>query len=325
MKRIVVLLLAVVFMCTPAMAGDQPEYDTVGCDANNFFNTFVNDIVCGVNNNGQVLINEYSDFTDDCDNPLIIAGVPYCNLVGASGFWEYFDSNANQPADDFCFAGWGYLDPPDLQAGQYQSRLATAFNEYWFEWQIVLQKKPQTDLDLNIIDCVAKPNAWTLFGNSPFDGAEQTGRYSGFQSPGTFWLEGGNPKISVWALPGPNAPAAFKQAGAFFIDARNHPGLQTASLNGALYTSKALWDEAIVLIMPETGATNMETETQFRLRSGDRIKVRVDVPEMSTADIRYGQDNVSIKYIAIHGSEYVDTPSLAVPGEQIFCGNCSHN
>lgn len=316
MKKLIVTLIAVVFMCTPALAGDQPEYDVVGCDATSFFNDLAMDIVCNNNFKAAQKINEFSDFTDDCDNPVLVdyLGAPalLCNpLYGATGFWEYFKTNANQPVVDLCFDN-GYL-----------SHLATAFNEYWFEWQIVLQKKPQTDLDLNIIDCVVKPNASTLFGSSPFDGAEQTGRYSGFFSPGTFWLQNSNPRVTVWAVPGPNAPAAFQAAGPVLIDARTHPGLLVASLDQALYTSKALWDESIVLVMPETGVLNAAGVAQYRLRSGDRIKVRVDVPEASTADIRYGQDNVSIKYIAIHGTEYVDVLSPTVPDEIVACGPCA--
>ena len=315
-KRIAATIIALALMCAPALAGDQPEFDTVGCDSTNFFNTLANDIVSLNNSNGDVLINDYSDFTDDCDSPVLIdtAMGPQllCNpLFGATGFWEYFKTNANQAADDLCFSGY--------EKGDYQSHLATAFNEYWFEWQMVLQKKPQTDLNLNIVDCVVKPNASTLFGASPYEGAEQTGRYSGFMSPGTFWFVNGNPKITVWAVPGPNAPEAFKAAGPVLMDARTIPGLETRLLSEALYTSKGLWDESIVIIMPETGVNNANGDAQFRLRSGDRIKVRVDIPEMSTADIRYGKDNVSVRYIAIHGTEYVDTVSATVPNEMIFC------
>ena len=320
-KTITAVILAVTLTWTSALAGDQPEFDTVGCDSTNFFNTLANDIVSLNNSNGNVLINDYSDFTDDCDAPVIVdtAMGPQmlCNpLFGATGFWEYFKTNANQAVDDLCFSGYRELK---RQGSEYQSHLATAFNEYWFEWQMVLQKKPQTDLNLNIVDCVVKPNASTLFGSSPYDGAEQTGRFSGFMSPGTFWFMGGNPRITVWAIPGPNAPEAFKVSGPVLMDARTIPGLETKLLDEALYTSKGLWDESIVIIMPETGVNNANGNAQFRLRSGDRIKVRVDIPEMSTADIRYGQDNVSVRYIAIHGTEYVDTESATVTNEAIFC------
>ena len=62
-KKILVLIVAMALMCTPAFAGEQPEYDNVGCDANAFFNDYVKLLVC-LNNN---YVNLRSDFTDDAD------------------------------------------------------------------------------------------------------------------------------------------------------------------------------------------------------------------------------------------------------------------
>jgi hypothetical protein len=56
--------------------------------------------------------------------------------------------------------------------------------------------------------------------------------------------------------------------------------------------------------MPETGTTNALGQTMYNLKQGDRIKVTIQIPGNNTADIRYGQDNVILKYIGIVGTWY---------------------
>ena len=331
-KKILVMFVALAFMCTPVFAGDQPEYDVVGCDATNFLNDFAMNLVCNKNIKTPDKINEYSDFTDDCDLPVLMNmdGITrsLCDEVyGAECFWEYFETNANMLGPDPCFPG-------------YNSHLATAFNSYFFEWQIVLQKKPQTDLDISIRDCVLKFNSFTLFGTNPLEGAEQTGRISMFGMPGSFWLLNANPRISVIALPGPNAPEFCSgciftpsppfgpkcPGGWFWMDARSLPGLEPVGMDDVLYTSKGLWEESIVLRMPETGDPSMvggRCNIQTRLRSGDRLRIHVEFTEENTANVNYGKDNISVKYVAIHGTEFLDTENNNNMDEgNTYCGEC---
>ena len=275
-RKILFLLVAAVFLATPAFAGDQPEFDAVGCDATNYFNDIVKAIVVlgNVNFDGR-LINYYSDFLD-----------------------ESFTQNAGQPKASICFPG-------------YVDALVDAWNSARFKWEIVLQKKPQTDLDLNIRDCVVKHNSFTPFGTGPFEGAEQTGRYT-MPWGEVFWVLDANPRVTAKALRGPYYTAGFP-VGGFYLDARTTPGLTTVALVDALYTSKGVWEESVVVVMPETGVVNQSGETQYRLKQGDIIEVTIDVPGNNTADIRYGADNVTIKYIGIHGTEYLD---------DVLCGTC---
>lgn len=88
------------------------------------------------------------------------------------------------------------------------------------------------------------------------------------------------------------------------MDARQIPGLGLLCLDNALYTSKALWEEGIVMVMPETGVTNSCGETMFNLKQGDAIVVSVSVPGNNTCDIYYGPDNVVLKYIGIVGTYF---------------------
>ena len=59
LKKLTLIMLAMVFMTVPALAGNIPEFDTVGDDSANVFNDAIKAQV--VRNNP---INLDSDFTD---------------------------------------------------------------------------------------------------------------------------------------------------------------------------------------------------------------------------------------------------------------------
>jgi len=87
------------------------------------------------------------------------------------------------------------------------------------------------------------------------------------------------------------------------MDARTLPGLTPVAMDQQLYTSKALWAEGIVLVMPETGVQNQSGQSMYALKQGDVIQVQIAIPPQPT-DIRYGADNVILKYIGIVGTDY---------------------
>lgn len=284
LKRFLVITAAVALMCSPSFAGDQPEFDTVGCDATNYFNDLVDDLVTEGNlYYDGTKINEYSDFTGlfdpkDLDN------------------MEYFRQTAGAlKADNVCFPG-------------YMNALVDAWNSAEFTWKIVLQKKPQSDLDINIRDCVVKHNSFTIFGASSGEGAEQTGRFTWPWGEVDFWRDS-NPMITVEALPGQYSTIGFDLPQ--LLVGLMTPSLEPIALSRAYYTSKAVWEESIVAVMPETGdPLTVASGPGFRLKAGDMIKVYIEVPGTNTADIRYGQDNVTVKYVGIHGTEYINDIDL---------------
>jgi len=71
-----------------------------------------------------------------------------------------------------------------------------------------------------------------------------------------------------------------------------------------LYTSKGIWSEGIVVVLPETGKTSTSGQTMYNLKQGDRICVKVTIPYNNSCDVRYGQDSVIVKYIGIIGTWY---------------------
>ncbi len=263
-KKLALLVLFVAFVSAPALAGNIPEFDAVGDDSANFFNDFIKQMV--VDNNidpNGTQINLFSNF------PV-----------------EFFNTSAAGPFVSACFPGYS-----DYKAGPWFP------NDYF--WRIVLQMAPETDLDLNIRDCVLKENQRNIWFY-----AQQTGRWR--QSNGKLvFAKNKNPRISVQAVPGPNQPAG---AAPFYMDARKMPGLGLTALLQKLYTSKALWEEGIVMKLPEPGTFNQLGQPVFVLREGDIMDVTIDVPWNNPVDIYYGADNVVIKYVGIIGLSILGNP-----------------
>jgi hypothetical protein len=276
LKKLALITLAMVFMTTPALAGNIPEFDTVGNDAGNVFNDAIKEEVVKINP-----INLDSDFTD-----VFIINDPVVPRNGGRYPAEFFDTTAAALRDDPCF---GFLD--------YLSSKAGPWFRNQFQWRIVLQMAPETDLDLNIRDCVLKENQRDIWFY-----AQQTGRYRKTNGQLVFEKQA-NPRIAVTAI------AGFKnivpQGTLFEMDAREMPGLDLECLDGDLYTSKAVWEEGLVLKMPNPGDFNLCGNPTFPLREGDLIYTVVRVPFNNPVDIWYGPDNISIKYVGIIGLELV--------------------
>jgi hypothetical protein len=278
--KTIMLVIVMGMFVSAAWAGNIPEYDAVGCDNCNVFamgNFLQFQQVVWKNYGPDGPINFYSDFYD-----------------------EYFRQTAGQLFPDPCFGCSREVEGMYLQV---ESALTDAWNEAVYEWQIVLQMKPESDINLNIYDCVLKHNSFTPWGDFPYieAGAEQTGRYRADWGQ-LFFVPSANPLVTVTAYPGPYATPGFSEP--MILDARTLPTLELTPMDGKLYTSKALWDEDIVLALPQTGVPNMSSQMGYNLKQGDKIKVTIEIPYNNTADIRYGPDNVILKYIGITGTWY---------------------
>ena len=92
------------------------------------------------------------------------------------------------------------------------------------------------------------------------------------------------------------------------LDARTMPLLGLVALDQVLYTSKAHWEEGLVVKLPQNGDVNTSGQTEYNLKQGDKIFVRVDVPFNNSVDIAYGPSNVIVKYVGVIGTEYFGDP-----------------
>ena len=263
--KLIALVVAGLFIAVPAWAGNIPEFDAVGCDAANYFAR------ANAAQYGQVIANNVG-----YNGPI--------NYYSVFPSYEFFRNTAGQLFPDPCFP-------------EYLSAMTDAWNEAVYEWLIVLQMKPESDINVNIYDCVLKHNTFDVW-----EGAEQTGRYRAPWGQ-LFFVPTANPIMTVQAYPGPYATPGFPYTG-ITLDARVLPGLDLVAMDQQLYTSKALWSEGLVMALPQTGNTNASGQAEYNLKQGDRIYVKVEIPGNNTVDLFYGQDNVILKYIGIVGTWY---------------------
>ena len=276
LTKMIMVVLTAMLIAVPAFAGTCPEYDAVGCDADNYFADYISgllEMVCQ-NNFGFVPaiagwgpINEYSDF-------------PFSLVLGWGEKFVPFGPFFLDP----CFPGYWSVIPSPL-----------------YKWWIVLQMQPESDINVNIYGCVLRHNELDIWTQ-----AQQTGRYrTCFAEP--IFDPTDNPTITVKAIKGP-----YNSFTTFIMDARKLPGLDTVAVKDKLYTSKALFDEGIVLVMPRTGDVNQSGQMMKALKQGDMIKVEIEIPLTDAYDIRYGQDSVILKYIGMVGNYMTDKK----------CGDC---
>jgi hypothetical protein len=285
-RKILAVVAALMLGVTVAWAGNIPEFDAVGCDAYNIFaagnhTQYYPVIIHNIGPYGP--INWYSDFLDKVKFPKN---------------FELFTNTAGQLFPDPCFSTW-YHEDGGWCSKPYLSALTDAYNEAIYAWWITLQMKPESDINLNIYDCVLKHNEFCVW-----DSAEQTGRYRADWGQ-LFFVPTANPTVTAEAYPGPFATPNF--VAPFIMDARTLPGLKIVALKDALYSTKAQWSEGILMALPETGKNNASGQTVYNLKQGDQIRVTIKIPPNNTADVRYGPDNVILKYIGIIGTWYYGT------------------
>jgi hypothetical protein len=273
-KFLPVLLLVGMFLASSAWAGNYPEFDAVGVDSANFFAKnniaykMVTDYFKAHPVDGKYSLEDLSNFNGSVN--AIYAALP-----------EKFSASAGTAFTDPCW-------------GQFKSVLTTVQRDGSYNWWIVLQMQPESDIDLNIYDCVLK---WQGSENGGLWGnAEQTGRWRAEWGK-LYFSPCANPDLTVVAYPGPYAVASFTEKQ--YLDARKTPGLWKTTLDEVWYTSKAHWDESIVIALPETGCYNDRGSAGFQLVQGDIINVKIQVPTTNTADIYYGADSVVLKYIGM--------------------------
>jgi len=273
-KLFPVLLLVGMFMASSAWAGNYPEFDAVGVDSANFF---------AKNNIAYKMVSDYFK-SHPVDGKYSLEDLSNFNASVNAIYAQY-------PEKFSASAGVAYTDPC---WGQFKSVLTTVQRDGTYNWWIVLQMQPESDIDLNIYDCVLK---WQGAENGGLWGnAEQTGRWRAEWGK-LYFSPCANPDITVMAYPGPYAVASFTKAQ--YLDARKTPGLWKTTLDEAWYTSKAHWDESIVIALPETGCWNDNGDAGYQLVQGDIINVKIQVPTTNTADIYYGSDSVVLKYIGM--------------------------
>jgi hypothetical protein len=308
-------MIAAVFMAAPALAGNNPDFDAVAEDACNFFAS--QNIITQVLIDGNLVLaglklNYMSNWCDgywtraevfqDIERLFLAAGCP-ANALPFVGTDSAKNSDMNP--HEFFYTSVSDVASPSTCFPGYFSMRALWFNTYFYAWKIVLQKKPETDLQIKIVDCVLKHQGDDLF----FD-AEETGWYN---DPQFGRLDTGvRPTVTAIAYPGPNRSLGFNAP--FILTGIAQPGGGPVRLCKIPYTSKGPFEEAILVAMPVAGGAG----GQFPLHAGDEILVIVFVQNLPN-DLEYGQDNVRIEYVGYVGSEFWNGAQVAAYNE--VCGD----
>jgi len=311
------VLLAVLFMVAPAMAGEDPYIAIVGTDC-----------VIGTTNGVQT--------TRPCPAGVISNANPwYFSLK-----YQQFMYNENDPNDFAIPVSFGTTFPAKNQftrvgsAGTEMYRSQTANNQKevcvavdspvtnpnsktpasnagFYEWYINLPKKPSGEINI-VIQCgVLKPNALAFFpGTNPPAielCAAETGERIGAGQCVRQEVDAGVspvnqlalPKITAIAYPGAyNVPftpfklTAFKNPSTYVLGFDASGAMTDGSTSQVLDGSssarvllKACMDKTVVTKLPVTGQINSAGETETDLEAGDTIYVRMDVPRQNTVDI----------------------------------------
>jgi hypothetical protein len=276
------LLIGVMLVCLKAVvfAGGVPEFDSVGDDTSNYFENSIIERVTAEN-----YWNQASDFITTSFLGTVMENDSGISVKGM----EYFNPPV-QITEDTCF--------PEYVSAYTQWRRPAEY-----EWQIVLQMDPQSDIDIHITECILKQGSQTAFGLKPWEGSDQTGRYQ-LTNGTSFFITGANPSITVEAKPGPNAVFGFNTP--FFLTSRASGGLIASPLKGLNYSAIAIWETNLVARMPEFLVNAPDHGLEYPLSAGDTLNIKIHIPFNNCVDVRYGEDNVTIRYIGTNNTIFTN-------------------
>ena len=343
MKWLLALILAVV-MVTPAFAGEDPYIAIVGTDC----------VALDTNYYGQSCTSGFLSFADpfyfspkyrqfmynEYASPFYIptafSSFPpvnqYTRAVGTGT--EQFRPQTLNSIDEVCFKGQDSVIPTDTQPVRLpglKSAKTPAGNAGFYEWFILLPKKPDGEINI-VIQCgVVKPNAVAAWGRQAIElCAAETGERIGVGNcvreevdPGTSpVIQTALPKITAIAYPGaynvafaPFHLTAFKNPSSYTLTFDAASGAISNTSNSRLLIAiapgttnsqvldgstnarvllKACMDKTVITKLPVTGQVNALGETENDLEPGDMIYVRMDVPRQNSVDIYCHQQSTKI-------------------------------
>jgi hypothetical protein len=281
-----ITFLALLFMISPALAGEDPYVAVIGNDlsANSFYFSpkylqwAYDQTIFGVPTSGEYFLAKL---------PIIQPEVCDTNGTGTGPF--------------------GSL-PPFQFRGLANSRVSQG-NSGWYYWYIRLPKKPVGEINL-VIQCgILKPDTFAryAFGAVNICAAETGERIlEGGTCAHEFVPPGVNPivpaalpRITAAAFPGP-----YNEFNPFYLTAYKNPGTYTIAfdptskalsndsvtqvLDGSTSTRimlKACMDKTIVVKIPVAGQLNQRNQQEADLVEGDVIGLLMNITDSNTVDI----------------------------------------
>jgi len=314
------VMVALLFMVAPAMAGEDPYIAIVGtdCVANT---TNAAKQVCNVGflsfadpfyfspKHQQFM---YDELLPPFDIPTTFGTFPPVNQytrVGGTGTEQFRSQTLNNQAEVCDTTGTGVA--PNFVDRGLRNAVTPAGNAGFYEWFIRLPKKPSGEINL-VLQCgVLKPNAFAAYKYGSIElCAAETGERVGFGTcvrqevdPGVNPLNiTALPMVTAIAYPGPYADPAFTAP--FNLTAFKNPSSYTLAFDpvtqamsnnvnsqildgstNARILLKACMDKTVVAKLPVTGQINALGQTEYDLEAGDLIYVKVQVPRYNSVDV----------------------------------------
>ncbi|MDR3555283.1 MAG: fibronectin type III domain-containing protein [Syntrophobacteraceae bacterium] len=316
--------IAVTFV--PAIA---PEFDAVGLDSANIF---IDNVLAGIvyhERSSGTNLEDDSNFigysSGTIFNPtMTINGISYTGgavETGVSGLLPFGKLPAScgsalpcQPAEFFTVSNTNaqtVTDPcftfNENAVGStchfpYRSVRPLGNQATIYRWRIVLQKKPASDIVVKIEDCVLTETpgcATGIFSTPGETGFSNVGPYLLFWQPML-------PTITAVAIPGPNASLGFNCIQQLYARTQPNYTCSLSPLCDMPFVSKALFDEEIMVAMPQTTSSPFPVGNfapGYTLTGGDMIDISIGIPENTPNDYYFGSDNVLLEYIGMSGTE----------------------
>ena len=302
--------VAVLFMVTPAMAGEDPYIGIVGVDQSSHISFYFSP------NEEQFLFDTLA-----WGIPQRFGSFPPLSQYTRAGEEgsEQFRSQTLNNQPEVCHVAT--VDDTVLLYDDFRtlfSALTRAGNSGFYEWFIRLPKKPSGEINI-VLQCgVLKPNSFAVYRDAAIEiCAAETGERLGAGTcvrqevdPGASPLiNTALPRIMAIVYPGPHNVAftpfyltAFKNPSAYTLafdavsGAMSNDG-NSQVLNGSNNTRivlKACLEKSISTKLPVTGQVNQLGETETDLEGGDLIYVRLDVPRQNTVDIYCHEQSVKL-------------------------------
>lgn len=293
----VAVAAAVAMFAGQALAGEEPYVASVHDDdmTNDFYNSPKLD-------QQDVFVHSSTDFQPPAF-PIFPPGIVPLVADELAGEAHKASKAIDQP--EVC-------DADQDESGNPNSRVG-AGNAGWWQWDIVLPKKPTTNPVIYLQCGVVKPDAVAFL--TPQNAIKTCSAETGEMSQGLCnrrrskdkpggklaYKPGGLPQVTAVAYRGPfNADpgddwfylTAFKNPGQYASTTTPAGALRnsfsTVILNGsrnARVSLNACMPKTLTVRFPVSGQVNADGQTEFTLNEGDGIRVRMDVPNVNTVDI----------------------------------------
>jgi hypothetical protein len=314
-------VFAVTALAGAAFAGEEPYVVTV-CDDTGAYSGYCNSSALGVatsNGSPSALENFYlSAKVYQFTHPNTDIAYAPDSSVSYFANGETFQASTAINSPEMCLVATDNV--PTDAVGYITNKTARlkATNAGNYQWTIVLPKKPESDLNIQIQCGVMKPEETDVMfcagEEGEYQGAGKCNQRPTIPGRSNIFFFG-LPRITAMAYPGyyqrqfndftPFNLTSYRNPSNYYFtaDSTTHALLDSVSmqvLDGSINARiglKACFTKSILVKQPVTGQVNAKGQTESDLEAGDVIVVRMDAPRYHTMDLYCNAQSVKIQGI----------------------------